>query len=246
VNFKSLENIKKTFDEMREFVAVEKLFLHPDNAFLAGEKGEKYSLAGAGYFKVSGVKLGAFGTEFTVKRGGKSWKMKTGLLGEHNVGVVMLAMVLAEQFGVKMGAVEKAVAELKPFEHRMQPREVNGAVVIDDTYNGNLEGVKAGLKLLKSLEGKRKIYVTPGLVEQGKKTAEIHEEIGREVGMVATEVVLMHNSTTDLIKKGLNEVGFVGEVKVFDNPLHFYENLPQYVAKGDIVLMQNDWTDNYA
>ena len=29
------------------------------------------------------------------------------------------------------------------------------------------------------------------------------------------------------------------------DPLQFYTNLDQFVAAGDIVLMQNDWTDNY-
>ncbi|MDR2063857.1 MAG: UDP-N-acetylmuramoyl-tripeptide--D-alanyl-D-alanine ligase [Candidatus Nomurabacteria bacterium] len=242
-NFKTLENIKKTFDEIRAFVPDERLYLNGDNAILADEQGVKYAQDGMAGFKVSGVKLRAFGTEFTMNKE----KVQTALLGAHNIGVVVLGMYLAEkQFGAKREAVKRAVAELKPFEHRMEPKKVNGAVVIDDTYNGNLEGVKAGLKLLKSLEGKRKIYVTPGLVEQGKKTAEIHTEIGREIGFVASEVVLMNNSTTQFIQKGLDEVGFAGEVKVVDSPLLFYENLPQYVAQGDIVLMQNDWTDNYA
>jgi UDP-N-acetylmuramoyl-tripeptide--D-alanyl-D-alanine ligase len=246
VNFKTIENIKKTFDEIRDFVADEKLFLNGDNAILAEASGVVYAASGMAGLKVSGVKLDAFGTSFVLKGRKEELKIRTALLGEHNIAVVVLGVYLAEQFGVGLTAVKKAVAELKPFEHRMEPRKVNGAVVIDDTYNGNLEGVKAGLRLLKSLDGKRKIYVTPGLVEQGKKTAEIHEEIGREIGFVASEVVLMNNSTTQFIKKGLDEAGFAGEVQVFDDPLLFYENLPQYVANGDLVLMQNDWTDNYA
>jgi UDP-N-acetylmuramoyl-tripeptide--D-alanyl-D-alanine ligase len=246
VNFKTLENIKKTFDEIRDFVPSERLFINGDNAILAGEKGVVYSRAGIFDYKVSGVKLAPFGTTFVVEKAGHELKIKTALLGEHNIGVVVLGLYLAKKFDIKPDVVKKAVLELKPFEHRLEPKKVNGAVVIDDTYNGNLEGIKAGLKLLKSLDGQRKIYVTPGLVEQGKKTAEVHQEIGREIGLVASEVVLMNNSTTSFIKKGLDEVGFAGEVKVFDDPLLFYENLPQYVASGDVVLMQNDWTDNYA
>ena len=36
------------------------------------------------------------------------------------------------------------------------------------------------------------------------------------------------------------------EVRVEDDPLDFYANLDQMVAVGDLVLMQNDWPDNYA
>jgi hypothetical protein len=34
-------------------------------------------------------------------------------------------------------------------------------------------------------------------------------------------------------------------LKIVDNPVRFYSNLDQFVATGDVVLMQNDWTDNY-
>lgn len=128
----------------------------------------------------------------------------------------------------------------------MQPRQLHGAWIIDDTYNGNSEGVKAGLKLLGQLDANRRVYVTPGLVEQGDKTKEVHVKIGREIGEVADVVVLMQNSVTDYISDGLREVQYAGRLLVVDDPLNFYTHLDQFVAVGDVVLMQNDWTDNYA
>ena len=59
-------------------------------------------------------------------------------------------------------------------------------------------------------------------------------------------VVLMRNSATDHILAGLKQDAFAGEVLVEDDPLGFYVNLQAFVAAGDVVLMQNDWTDNYA
>ena len=56
----------------------------------------------------------------------------------------------------------------------------------------------------------------------------------------------MKNSTTEFIESGLRTGGFSGDLLIVDSPLRFYENLDQFVAKGDVVLMQNDWTDNYA
>ena len=96
-----------------------------------------------------------------------------------------------------------------------------------------------------SVEAKRKILVTPGLVEQGDKSEEIHEAIGRHAGEVCDVVILMRNSTTEALRRGLAEVHFAGEVQIIDNPLAFYSNLQSYVAAGDVVLMQNDWPDNY-
>ena len=100
--------------------------------------------------------------------------------------------------------------------------------------------------LLKGLDAKRRIYVTPGLVEQGDKNREIHEQIGLQIAKVADVVVLMQNSVTDYICNGLKNGKYKGQLIIIDDPLEFYTNLDHFVVKGDIVLMQNDWTDNFA
>jgi len=87
--------------------------------------------------------------------------------------------------------------------------------------------------------------VTPGLVEQGSKTQEVHEEIGARIASSVDVVVLMQNSVTEYIKAGLKKRNFKGKLLEVSDPLQFYTNLDQFVAAGDIVLMQNDWTDNY-
>jgi UDP-N-acetylmuramoyl-tripeptide--D-alanyl-D-alanine ligase len=124
---------------------------------------------------------------------------------------------------------------------------MGGAWVIDDTYNGNIEGVRAGLQLLKELPAKRKMYVTPGLVDQGAETERVHLELGRLIAEAAPDmVVLMKNSVADFIQIGLQEGSFEGELRIEENPLKFYTNIAHITAAGDVVLMQNDWTDNYA
>jgi len=135
--------------------------------------------------------------------------------------------------------------KVRPFEHRMDPRPMHGAWIIDDTYNGNSQGVAAGLAFLKKSGARRRVYVTPGLVEQGSKTQEVHEEIGARIASSVDVVVLMQNSVTEYIKAGLKKRNFKGKLLEVSDPLQFYTNLDQFVAAGDIVLMQNDWTDNY-
>ena len=129
----------------------------------------------------------------------------------------------------------------------MQPYELSGAWIIDDTYNGNVDGIKAGTELLNELIAKRKIYVTPGLVDQGRETKAVHLKVGQLIARAQPDsVVLMQNSVTGFIQEGLKEGGFKGELKLVSDPLGFYSNLESFVAAGDLVLMQNDWTDNYA
>ena len=128
----------------------------------------------------------------------------------------------------------------------MQPRSIRGAWILDDSYNGNIDGMQAGLKLLQELPGKRKIYVTPGLVDQGEETQHVHEELGRAIAEANPDrVVLMHNSAIAAIEKGLKIGNFKGELQVEHYPLDFYLNIEHFVAAGDVIMLQNDWTDNY-
>lgn len=206
-----------------------------------------YSATGVLGWKVSDVLVDFEGLSFSMTRNGQKLDLKSGLLGEHQIGPLALAAALADQLDLTPTQIKNGIAKTVPFEHRMQPRIVGGAWVIDDTYNGNIEGIEAGLKLLKTLPAKRKIYVTPGLVEQGKETKRVHQKIGQLIAEAKPDMaVLMKNSVTKFIEAGLKEGGFKGELRIEDNPLVFYTNLEQFVAAGDLILMQNDWPDQYS
>jgi UDP-N-acetylmuramyl pentapeptide synthase len=172
--------------------------------------------------------------------------LQSQLIGIHQVGPLAVVAALAAELGLTDKQIEAGIAATQPFEHRMQPYQLDGAWVIDDTYNGNIEGIRAGTALLKTLPARRKIYVTPGLVDQGPETQRVHEEMGEFIAAAMPNiVVLMQNSVTKFIEAGLKTGGYSGELIIEKDPLHFYTNLSLFVAKGDLVLMQNDWTDNY-
>jgi UDP-N-acetylmuramyl pentapeptide synthase len=208
---------------------------------------ELYDANGALGWKVSGVQVGLDGTRFTLKRRGKTMRLHSALVGRHHIGPLALTAALAYELGLTIDQIEVGIGNTAPFEHRMQPYPLAGAWIIDDTYNGNIEGIRAGTELLRELPAHRKIYVTPGLVDQGKETVPVHMEMGKLIAAAKPQVVvLMQNSVTTHIQAGLQAAKFQGEVIVEPDPLTFYTNLPLFVAAGDVVLMQNDWTDNYA
>ena len=226
------------------------IFVNGDSRLLRGfikPEHHTYSAQGVLDWKVSNLRMDYEGLNFTMTKNDQKLELKSGLLGEHNVGPLALAAALADQIGLSGQQIKNGVAKTIPFEHRMQSRLLGGAWVIDDTYNGNIEGIEAGLKLLKTLPAKRKIYVTPGLVDQGAETQRIHQKIGRLIAEANPDiVVLMENSVTRFIEQGLKEASYKGELRVEDDPLDFYINLEQFVAAGDLVLMQNDWPDQYS
>jgi UDP-N-acetylmuramyl pentapeptide synthase len=93
---------------------------------------------------------------------------------------------------------------------------------------------------------KRKWYVTPGLVDQGEENERVHTELGKSIAEAQPDVVvLMENSARPIIEKSMIVNNFKGELKVETDPLQFYTNIEHVIASGDLVLLQNDWTDNY-
>lgn len=231
-------------------------YLHDQNTYVNGESGAAkafikkshhiYSSEEAAGWKVSGVSVGFDGVKFTLSSGKKKLKLHSGLLGRHQIGPLAIVAVIADRLGLAQKQIEAGIAKTTSFEHRMQARHIRGAWIIDDTYNGNIDGIRAGLALLKELPAKRRIYVSPGLVDQGEETERVHLEMGRLIAEASpSRVVLMDNSVTEYIKRGITEGGFDGELVVEEDPLDFYTNIDQFLAAGNVLMMQNDWTDNY-
>lgn len=248
--YKTLKAAGEDIFSVSEFLDGKQVFVNNESGdarpFLKPEY-QLFDVNGALGWRVSSVRVGFEGTSFTMSKAKSSIKLKSGLIGEHQVGFLAFAAALAVELGLTTEQVKAGVAKTQPFEHRMQPYHLGKAWIIDDTYNGNLEGVRAGTKLLKRLKADRKIYVTPGLVDQGPETERVHVEMGELIaGAKPAIVVLMKNSTTSYIKRGLEQGGYKGEVRIEHHPLDFYTNLAHFVAKGDLVLMQNDWPDSYA
>lgn len=195
---------------------------------------------------VQNIKSSLRGLHFTLNKDKTSLNLKSSLLGRHQVGPLALAAVIAHQFGLSKEQIEAGITKVQTFEHRMQPYQLSGAWIIDDTYNGNIEGMLAGLQMLKELPARRKVYITPGLVDQGEETPQVHRQLGEAIAETAPQkVVLMKNSVTDYILEGIKEGNYDGDLVIEEDPLGFYTNLSHFVAAGDLVLMQNDWPDNY-
>ncbi|NMC35680.1 UDP-N-acetylmuramoyl-tripeptide--D-alanyl-D-alanine ligase [Candidatus Beckwithbacteria bacterium] len=171
----------------------------------------------------------------------------TKLLGEYSLATISAAVLVALDLGIEPEAIAKSIAKLEPIPHRLQPiANPNGIVVIDDSYNGNSEGAAEAIKLLAKFAKRRKIYITPGLVETGEQAESVHFDIGAKLATTADLVILVKNSVTPFIAKGLEQHGFKkNQIIWFDSASQAHEGLGGILKKGDVVLFQNDWPDNY-
>ena len=249
--FGDLEQTKRTIFELADYLGDRRLYVNGENeiARRAARAGARlYSREGAGAWEVERAQTNVQGTSFTLKSDSGELSVRSRLLGLHNVGPLAVAADIASNLGLTLQEIEKGMDATKPFEHRLEPKtDAQGVTTLDDSYNGNPDGVHAVIEFLSSLRGGRRWYVTPGLVEMGPKKEEIHKEIGRQLARAGIEkVILIRNSVTPFIQAGLQEEQYGGEILWFEKALDAFAALPNLTVKGDIVLLQNDWPDQYA
>ncbi|MEK7170060.1 MAG: UDP-N-acetylmuramoyl-tripeptide--D-alanyl-D-alanine ligase [Patescibacteria group bacterium] len=262
--FKDIERTRATIFELADYLGDKSLYINGESKLARASLAEipldkggaesarrgllLYTRFGAGKWKVERAQTGLSGTSFTLQNGHESISMRSKLLGLHQVGSLSVAVHIASRLGLTVEEIERGIDATKPFEHRLEPKiDAQGVVWLDDSYNGNPDGVRAVIEFLSSLKGARRWYVTPGLVEMGPKKEEIHKEIGRQLARADIEkVILVRNSVTPFIETGLQEGNYTGEVRWFDKALDAFAALPSLTASGDIVLLQNDWPDQYA
>jgi UDP-N-acetylmuramoyl-tripeptide--D-alanyl-D-alanine ligase len=248
--FKTLDRTTATIFELADYLKEKPTYVNGESN-LAQKHARAghilYNREGVGKRKVTDAKTDLAGTTFILANGDTRIELHSKLLGLHQIGPLATAADIALGLGLSPGQVKSGIAKTTPFDHRLEPKsDASGVITLDDSYNGNPDGVKAVIAFLASLSGHRRWYVTPGLVEMGQKTEVVHTKIGRQLAEAHIEnVVLIRNSVTPYIEKGLTEANYTGKIIWFDDALAAFAALPHLTVPEDVVLLQNDWPDQY-
>ena len=177
---------------------------------------------------------------------GKSIYCETNLLGEHNISNIILCAGVAKELGLTLEQIKNAISKIMPTPHRLAlVPSTNSLVVIDDAYNGSVEGAKAAMKVLSLFDGK-KVVITPGLVELGSESFNSNFQLGIDMAGVCDYVVINGLMNFEAIYNGLVFAGFKEENIYRSVSLkQAVEFLPKITNPGDVVLFENDLPDNY-
>jgi UDP-N-acetylmuramoyl-tripeptide--D-alanyl-D-alanine ligase len=98
--------------------------------------------------------------------------------GLHNVMNALAATACAVAVGVSLQAIKRGLEGFVVAKGRLQNQVgLNGAVVIDDTYNANPSSMKAAVDVLKQYQGKT-ILVLGDMGELGTDEKAMHQEVG--------------------------------------------------------------------
>jgi UDP-N-acetylmuramoyl-tripeptide--D-alanyl-D-alanine ligase len=165
-------------------------------------------------------------------------------LGRHSIGNLCAAAGLALALGVSMEAVAAAISEIEPVPHRLQLlRPANGVTVIDDAYNSSPEGFRAAVGVLSAFTGGRRVVVTPGFSETGKRTREEHRRAGAFAAERADILLALGKGARDLAEGWRTGGGAADGARVLTDLKAAGKWLGQNLKSGDAVLFENDIPD---
>lgn len=207
-----------------------------------------------GSITATDIEIGPGGTEFSMnwlKKDGEivqSEKISTRLLGAHNIQNFLLGAAVAREFGIRLKTIAVAASAIEPVEHRLELKQRNGLIVIDDAFNSNPVGAKNAVDILTSFKNGRKIIITPGMVELGKMENEENQQFGAHIGHADIDlVILVGKDQTKPIMEGIKSSikGKNKEVHVVDSLFEANDILEQFARPGDVVLYENDLPDSY-
>lgn len=194
------------------------------------------------------VNVTARGTWFNlVIKGEKPVSCMTTLLGKHSIDNICLAASVAYELGLTPEEICFGICKLQSVGHRLEliPNNKN-IVIIDDSFNANEDGVKASMEVLKHFTG-RKIVLTPGLVELGKRENQANYEMGKLLAENVDVVIVIGKHNAEMLVSGLLDGG------MDRNNIAFYKSLNKgneylntILKEGDVVLFENDLPDNYS
>ncbi len=224
--FKTLENIRNTKMEIIHSPNLKKAFIHTSANVKPNEKIELFGE------NIQNVHATLDGLSFDLLIDGKKEHFNALLLGSFHAINITAAILTALELGMDINDIKSQVSKLKSPPHRLQKIESGGKLIIDDSFNGNFEGMCASYDLAASFKG-RKILITPGVVESDKET---NIELAKKIDKVFDTVIITGTINAQVLATNIKKAKII----ILRKKENLEETLAEETMPGDLILFSND------
>jgi len=162
------------------------------------------------------------------------------VVGIHQVSNALAATAVGLYAGLSIQQIRSALESFSGVEKRMELLNLKDILVLNDTYNANLNSMEIGLKTLAHIRhqrGGRSFAVLADMLELGEKSEEQHCLVGEIAAEMGIDFLLTFGKEARAIHKTALEKGLI-------HAFHFEEKedlenfLLAYLRGGDLVLVK--------
>lgn len=188
---------------------------------------------------------GLRGIRFAANLKGRKASFRMSTAGRHNVSNALAALAVADQFGVPINRMRRALGGFRPSAKRMEMvRLPKGIRVINDSYNANPDSMTASLRLLQDL-GRggsvrtRTVAILGDMFELGRQAPALHREVGREAAECGVTLLFAVGSHAKEMVAAARRAGLSAASSLpFSTVESSLPVIRSFLKSGDLVLVK--------
>lgn len=200
-----------------------------------------YGMVEQSVVQAQNVKRDADGSDFMlVLDGHEVGKVRVSLPGSHNVHNALAALAATYAAGFDVAQAVPALAKLPPPLMRLETSRLPGGItLVNDAYNASPLSMRAGLEVLSSLPGSRKVAVLGDMLELGTEHERQHLQVGRLAVEFGVELLVAVGEGGQLIADGAREAA-KGKIACIWQPsaAHAAASIRSWIRPGDCILIK--------
>jgi UDP-N-acetylmuramoyl-tripeptide--D-alanyl-D-alanine ligase len=195
--------------------------------------------------RVRGVRFTKQGTHFTLVTREGEHECFTPVHGKPIILNLAGAFTLACAVGADPQVSIAAFRTLRPVSNRLEVIEDAGVTWIRDAYNSNQFGFRAALQVAADLPVRRRLLVTPGVVEMGPSQHDVNRLLAAEAARVCDKTLIVSGTNHAAFVDGFREAGCEDKLVAVANRTDAFTWLHAQLSDGDLVILENDLPDVY-
>ncbi len=191
-----------------------------------------------GEVQASAVRCGSDGTRFELRHGDEQCEGFLDVPGLHMVRNALLAVAAGRVLGLSLAECSAGLAEVELTSKRMERKELEGILFLDDTYNANPDSMIAALETLTQIAVVgRRFAVLGKMGELGAETGAGYRKVGRAAGQNGLRGLIVVGAEASVMAEAARESG-VEEVVSVETHEDAVKALREMAGPGDAVLVK--------
>ena len=160
------------------------------------------------------------------------------LLGKHNASNAALAATCGMLYDVPSPSIAKALAEVSGTDRRLAFEDINGLLLLDDSYNASPASMAAGLEVLAKIKASRHVAILADMYELGDDEESGHIETGEKAGELGIDLLIAIGKNANKYAEGAMSKSDKISIIKYPDVASAAEHAISLIGPGDAVLVK--------